>query len=426
MPETTVMTNTAASPKNRKIRNTGRISQIWIYLGKFLRMFVYQNDWKVLPMSAIIAGLVAIVVRSMLFRSMIDTLEGAFALTCVTIWNGCFNSIQVICRERDVVKRDHRSGMHITSYVAAHLIYQAMLCLLQTGITVYVCNLAGVQFPEKGLFTPWMTVDFGISMFLISYASDVLSLWVSSLAHTTTAAMTIMPFIMIFQLVFSGGIFPLPSWSKPVSNLTVSRYGLIALASQSDYNSRPMTSAWSSIVRMWNTDVSGTITVGQMLEVMNRDDISAIHELRETEFERQITVRQLSVLIKESEKSDPSSEAAIDMLMLGLPVEYADTPISITFTLGEAVDLMASDPALESEREKPVDIHITVGEIIDAVGRDKVRLDIQQRATEASYNPTYEYSQKNVSSCWVSLIFIAAVCAALTTVTLEFIDKDKR
>ena len=130
MPETTVMTNTAASPKNRKIRNTGRISQIWIYLGKFLRMFVYQNDWKVLPMSAIIAGLVAIVVRSMLFRSMIDTLEGAFSLTCVAIWNGCFNSIQVICRERDVVKRDHRSGMHITSYVAAHLIYQAMLCLL--------------------------------------------------------------------------------------------------------------------------------------------------------------------------------------------------------------------------------------------------------------------------------------------------------
>lgn len=426
MPETTVMTNTAASPKNRKIRNTGRISQIWIYLGKFLRMFVYQNDWKVLPMSAIIAGLVAIVVRSMLFRSMIDTLEGAFALTCVAIWNGCFNSIQVICRERDVVKRDHRSGMHITSYVAAHLIYQAMLCLLQTGITVYVCNLAGVQFPDKGLFTPWMTVDFGISMFLISYASDVLSLWVSSLAHTTTAAMTIMPFIMIFQLVFSGGIFPLPSWSKPVSNLTVSRYGLIALASQSDYNSRPMTSAWSSIVRMWNTDISGTITVGQMLDVISRDDISAIHELRETEFERQITVRQLSVLIKESEKSDPSSEAAIDMLMLGLPVEYADTPISITFTLGEAVDLMASDPALESEREKPVDIHITVGEIIDAVGRDKVRLDIQQRATEASYNPTYEYSQKNVSSCWVSLILIAAVCAALTTVTLEFIDKDKR
>ena len=426
MPETTVMTNTAASPKNRKIRNTGRISQIWIYLGKFLRMFVYQNDWKVLPMSAIIAGLVAIVVRSMLFRSMIDTLEGAFALTCVAIWNGCFNSIQVICRERDVVKRDHRSGMHITSYVAAHLIYQAMLCLLQTGITVYVCNLAGVQFPDKGLFTPWMTVDFGISMFFISYASDVLSLLVSSLAHTTTAAMTIMPFIMIFQLVFSGGIFPLPSWSKPVSNLTVSRYGLIALASQSDYNSRPMTSAWSSIVRMWNTDISGTITVGQMLDVMSRDDISVIHELRETEFERQITVRQLSVLIKESEKSDPSSEAAIDMLMLGLPVEYADTPISITFTLGEAVDLMASDPALESEREKPIDIHITVGEIIDAVGRDKVRLDIQQRATEASYNPTYEYSQKNVSSCWVSLILIAAVCAVLTTVTLEFIDKDKR
>ena len=51
-----------------------------------------------------------------------------------------------------------------------------------------------------------MIVDFGISMFLITYASDMLSLWVSSLARTTTAAMTIMPFVLIFQLVFSGGM----------------------------------------------------------------------------------------------------------------------------------------------------------------------------------------------------------------------------
>lgn len=426
MPEMTDTTVAANPPKSRRIRYTGRVSQVWIYLGKFLRMFVYQNDWKVLPMSAIIAGLVAMVVRSMLFRTMIDTLEGAFALTCVAIWNGCFNSIQSICRERDVVKRDHRSGMHISSYVTAHLIYQAMLCLTQTVITVYICRLVGVAFPDEGLFTPWMTVDFGITLFLVSYASDVLSLWVSALSRNTTTAMTIMPFIMIFQLIFSGGIFPIPSWSRPVSQITVSRYGLVALASQSDYNSRPMTSAWSSIVKMWNTEVGGTVTVGQMLEVMGRDDISAIRNLRETEIVQQVTVRQLSGLLRESKDADPSSQAAMDMLTLSLPEEYLDTPIQITFTLGQAVDYMAEEPALEAERAKPVEIRTTVGEIVDAVGRDKVHWEIQERATEASYNPTYEYSRDNVASCWVSLIVIALVCAALTTVTLEFIDKDKR
>ncbi len=42
-----------------KIRHKGRLAQTGIYLGKFLRMFIFQSDWKVLPMAAIIAGVVS-------------------------------------------------------------------------------------------------------------------------------------------------------------------------------------------------------------------------------------------------------------------------------------------------------------------------------------------------------------------------------
>ena len=35
----------AMPPLKRNYR--GRLEQIWIFLGKQLRMFVYQNDWKV-------------------------------------------------------------------------------------------------------------------------------------------------------------------------------------------------------------------------------------------------------------------------------------------------------------------------------------------------------------------------------------------
>ncbi|MBO5497642.1 MAG: hypothetical protein J5967_09590, partial [Oscillospiraceae bacterium] len=103
------------------VRYSGRIEQVGIYFKKFLRMFLYQSDWKVLPMSALIAGLVGMVMNASLFQTMEGTMMGAFALVMVCIWNGCFNSIQVICRERDVIKREHRSGMHISSYIAAHM-----------------------------------------------------------------------------------------------------------------------------------------------------------------------------------------------------------------------------------------------------------------------------------------------------------------
>ena len=152
----------------RKIRHRGRLEQVGIYFTKLLRLFVYQNDWKLLPMSVIIAGLVSLVVKKDFFVTMEGTLKGALALSCVAIWNGFFNSIQVVCREREIIKREHRGGMHISSYIVAHMMYQALICLLQTVLTVYTCKLMGIQFPAEGLFTPWMIVDVGITVFLIS------------------------------------------------------------------------------------------------------------------------------------------------------------------------------------------------------------------------------------------------------------------
>ena len=89
----------------KKIRHRGRLSQTIIYLGKLFRMFLFQNDWKVLPMSAIIAGLVCFAVGSNLYKTMEGTLTGAFALACVCVWNGFFNSIVYMQREGDRKKR---------------------------------------------------------------------------------------------------------------------------------------------------------------------------------------------------------------------------------------------------------------------------------------------------------------------------------
>ena len=128
-----------------RMRHRGRLAQVRIYLGKMLRMFVYENDWKVLPMAALIAALVAMVVRKKFFLNMEGDLMGAFALTCVAIWNGCFNSIQAICRERPIIKREHRSGMHISSYIFSHMICQLLICAAQTAITLYVTRMIGVK-----------------------------------------------------------------------------------------------------------------------------------------------------------------------------------------------------------------------------------------------------------------------------------------
>ncbi len=257
----------------KKIRHRGRFSQTIIYLGKLFRMFLFQNDWKVLPMSAIIAGLVAFAVGGNLNKTMEGTIMGAFALSCVCVWNGFFNSIQAICRERAILKREHRSGLHISSYVAAHMIYQAVLCVLQVIITITILIYMKVQLPNKPLITPLAIVDFGITLFLITYCADMLALLVSALSRTTTTAMTIMPFLLIVELLFSGSFFTLPKEATPFTNLTATKWGLTSLCAQGDYNSLPMVSVWNNVVKMKNVEVEGekpVLTVLQYIEENNQ------------------------------------------------------------------------------------------------------------------------------------------------------------
>lgn len=257
----------------KKIKHRGHLSQVFICLGKLFRMFIFQNDWKVLPMAAIIAGLVCFVVGANLFKTQEGTLMGTFALACICIWNGFFNSIQVICRERPIVKREHRSGMHISSYIFAHMIYQAFLCLCQTAVTISVCRIARVTFPVQSLITPWPIVDIGISIFLTTYCADILALMISAMVHNTTTAMTVMPFMLIFQLVFSGAFFQLDGIAVKITNFTVSKWGLTALCSQGDYNSKPMVSLWNAASKLQNLDLNGQRPVWEFMRYSEENGI---------------------------------------------------------------------------------------------------------------------------------------------------------
>ena len=387
-------------------RHSGRDSQVRIYLGKQMRFFINESDWKVLPMAAIIAAMVSMVIRKRFFVTKEGALLGGFALACVAIWNGCFNSIQSICRERPIVKREHRSGMHVSSYVIAHMIYQLFLCVLQTILTIYVMVLMEVKIPAQGFITRWMVMDLAISMLLITYASDMLSLFISSISHTTTGAMTIMPFVLIFQLVFSGGLIPLPQWSKSVSNFTISNYGIKVLAAQAGYNQLPMTTAWEMIENMENSEIGGTVTVGEVLDLLNSP---GIQKRRDTEVLKSYTVGEVaeilncadeSLHLRELEVMHPASLRSIvesllnnaelssllereilpdfagierktfggllrDMLEDEDMQPLLDIEIGANVNLGQVLDFLHTEEVVRLTADEQLNTSVTLGDIID-------------------------------------------------------------
>lgn len=250
---------------NQKVKHKGRFRQVPIYLGKFFRMFIYMNDWKVLPMSAVIALLVALVAAQNMFLTMEGTIFGALALSCICVWNGFFNSIQVVCRERDIVKREHRDGMHITSYICAHVIYQSFLCLAQTVITIFVCRAAGLHFPTQGFITSSFNLDIGITIFLATFSSDMMSLMISCIAKNTTSAMTIMPFMLIFELLFSGPMFELTGFAAKCKDLSIAKWAINCLCAQANYNAQPMVSIWNQAKKFQGIEFQGTYPVQEIM-----------------------------------------------------------------------------------------------------------------------------------------------------------------
>ena len=422
------------SSRVRRIRHKGRGSQILIYLGKQFRFFINESDWKVLPMAAVIAALVGMVIRRRFFVNMEGSLIGAFALSCMAIWNGCFNSIQSVCRERAIIKREHRSGMHISSYVAAHMIYQLFLCTAQTGLTMYVLQLMQVPFPAEGFMTKWMIVDVSISMLLITYASDMMSLFISSLSRTTTGAMTIMPFVLIFQLVFSGGIIPLPAWSQKLSDYTISNYGVKVIAAQSGYNELPMVTAWNTLAGMRNSEIGGTVTLGQILDLL---DSPAAEKHKDTVVMKSVTVGEAAEILNAADESLHLRETQItDSLTLGdvldilqaseLIEEVKDEKLNDPVTLGQITGVLKNNKALQARRDKTYTIHATIGDLFDAFGEENIKNMVQQKTAKAAYKSEYDRNIYNILENWFMLCVFALGFALLSVIVLERIDKDKR
>lgn len=216
----------------------GRIGQIKIYLGKCFRTFVNEKGWKALISTLIISIILAWVIGDKTFSVNESTKTGVFAMICGCIWTGLFNSIQSICRERAIIKREHKTGLHISSYVIAHMIYELALCTVEAIILTIVFDLFR-DFPSHGVLFGWTGFEFFISFTLIIFCADALGIMVSCIVKTENAAMTVMPFVLIIQLVMSGMMFSLPEKAQPIKELTISKWGLAAICSSADLNEIP-------------------------------------------------------------------------------------------------------------------------------------------------------------------------------------------
>ena len=110
----------------------------------------------------------------------------------------------------------------------------------------------------------------------------------------------------------------------------------------------------------------------------------------------------------------------------GLLEKYRDVKVGKDIFVGDGLKMVVDSEMVKSYRDQSYTYSTTVGGLVDMIGEDRVKDILQNKIAEASYNRAYEHTKPNVTEYWLTLAAFALVFAVLSTITLEFIDKDKR
>lgn len=166
------------------------------------------------------------------------TQTGLFMLVCVAIFVGICNSIQEVCKERNILKREYMTNLNLGSYILSKLIVQALLCALQMILVlgIFALFVNGKHLSTSGVIFGSIWIEYFITMFLLCFASDTLALFISSIVKNSSTANIFIPIVLIVQIVFSGVLFDLGNTFEKIAYLMFSKWGIAGLAITSHLN----------------------------------------------------------------------------------------------------------------------------------------------------------------------------------------------
>ena len=169
------------------------------------------------------------------FESYDEAKMFLFAMACSSIWLGFLNSIQEICKERVILKKEYMANLKLTAYLGSKMVVQCLLALLQSVLLVVTVSIF-MEVPEEGIVMSWK-LETILVCFLTIISASALGLTVSTVSKNASVAMSFAPLLLVPQLLFSGIMFPLEGVINKVSYVILCRWSVEALGTTNNLNS---------------------------------------------------------------------------------------------------------------------------------------------------------------------------------------------
>ncbi len=169
-----------------------------------------------------------------LVGSRIDAKKLVFMLAATGVWFGVINAAREICKEAAVLRRERLAGLRAGPYLLSKLIVLFGLVLVQSALLLVVIRLR-CKFPSDGIAMPAMLEVFA-TISLAGLAGIALGLGISAVASTPDKATSLIPIVLVPQVVLSGIMFGLSGIPKLMSYAVPARAAVDAMSATINTN----------------------------------------------------------------------------------------------------------------------------------------------------------------------------------------------
>lgn len=236
----------------------------WSQLGTLMRRYLdlLQADRRNLALLLLQAPFVATLIGLVFSASGPPPVRAAgesniaFMLVLSAIWCGCLNSTREVVKELPVYLRERSVNLSLGPYLLSKLLPLAALCLIQS---LALLGIATLLLSWEGDFWPRLVI-----LFLSALTATGMGLAISTLVDSNDKAVTLVPILLIPQVIFSGAIVTLGKTGEVLARLTMISYSAFDAmkTTMSAEVAQHLTSQWTLA---GNLGMTGALFVGFML-----------------------------------------------------------------------------------------------------------------------------------------------------------------
>jgi ABC-type multidrug transport system ATPase subunit/pSer/pThr/pTyr-binding forkhead associated (FHA) protein len=202
----------SAAKTAKQANKPSQLQQFVLLMRRYFTIMRHDsiNLLLMLASAPIIGLIIALVANAAVFADGTppsDAQRVVFLLAIASVFLGANSSAQELTREAPIYLRERLVSLRVMPYIMSKFVVLMLLSLVQSALLVGIVVL-GTGLPPAGALLPGL-LELLIGVWLTMLSGVAMGLLISSWAPNTDVAISIVPVLLVFQIMLAGLIFPL-------------------------------------------------------------------------------------------------------------------------------------------------------------------------------------------------------------------------